>query len=312
MKDNLRYIFGICLVAFALYCLVLALQNSENSDGPQESIVTKEYGPENGRSAMQYGDVPISSMNEEDPHETEPQAAADLMRNSRDYRVVFELLTRAGTMEARFYSKDILRYCFAIRKLGLRQVEILSSPQDSARELLQARCSSFSDDELSFDALRKIDSDTRYPPGLAELNQAWLEAAGDETKQKEVFGEILRSNDALILQHVGASLLGRYRESVQLNGTRFQGSEALNSVRMAWIAAVCEATRTNCGTGDSYVVEICANMNICESSRTRALRALLARESGQEQLGTFDIAHAIFVKAIQARDIELFFPQAQF
>ncbi|QKV53825.1 hypothetical protein HUK68_13510 [Comamonas antarctica] len=239
------------------------------------------------------------------------QDAADMLRGSRDYRVVHEALTQAGTTEARFYAKDILRRCLAMRKLGFQPIAVVSAQQEFARELLQARCSSFSDEELSLDALRQVDSDPRYPRGLFELSQEWTEAAdaGNETRQKDVFSRILQADDALLLQHVGLSLLGQYRDAVSLGDVEFIGNAALNSMRWAWIAAVCEGTGTDCGVGDAYLVEICANMDICESSRIRALRALVARDEGEKQLAKFDAAHAMFVKAIQSRDVRLFFPQ---
>jgi len=237
--------------------------------------------------------------------------AADMLRSARDYRVVHEALIRAGTTEARFYAKDILRRCLAIRKLGFQPVATASAQQEFARELLQARCNSFSDDELSLDALRQIDSDSRYPRGLFELSQEWTAAAtaGNETRQKEVFSRILQADDPLLLQHAGLSLLGQYREAVSLGDLKFAGNAALDSMRVAWIAAVCEGTGTDCGAGDAYLVEVCANRDICESSRKRALRALVARDGGETQLATFDAAHAMFVRAIESRDVRLFFPQ---
>ncbi len=240
------------------------------------------------------------------------QDAADMLRSARDYRVVLEALTRAGTTEARFYAKDILRRCIAMRKLGFQPAAVASAQLEFARELLQARCNSFSDEELSLDALRQVDSDPRYPPGLLELSKEWTAAAtaGNETRQKDVFSRILQADDPLLLQHAGLSLLGQYREAVSLGGLKFDGGAALDSMRLAWIAAVCEGTGTDCGAGDAYLVEVCANMDICESSRQRALRALVARDEGETQLATFDAAHAMFVKAIQSRDVRLFFPQA--
>lgn len=309
MKKYFKFVFlGVAGIISMLYILHLSQDVKTDSvvnysDPRKQSDVKTEVArvPERTGHSLPAREqaVPLPGVSD----------TVEMLRNARDYRVVYEALTRAGTTEARFYAKDILRRCVAIRKLGFQPVAVASAQQEFARELLQARCNSFSDDELSLDALRQVDSDLRFPQGLHEMSKEWTAAAGNESRQKEVFSRILQADDPLLLQHVGVSLLGQYREAVRLGDVEFNGSAALDAMRLAWIAAVCEGTGTDCGAGDAYLVEVCANMNICESSRTRALRALVARDEGERQLTTFDAAHAMFVKAIRSRDARLFFPQ---
>lgn len=175
--------------------------------------------------------------------------------------------------------------------------------------LQQERCGSFSSEEVSFDALNQVGVDPRFSVGLAEINQEWSKAGIDKTRQKQVFEKVLQANDALLLQHIGAGLLSQQRESIRLGDVEFNGESALDSMRLAWMAAVCEGTGTDCGAGDAYVVDACASMNLCEESRRLALRALVARKHGQMQQSNFDTAHALFVKAIQSRNVQIFFPE---
>ncbi|MFC7207910.1 hypothetical protein ACFQOZ_15400 [Comamonas endophytica] len=248
---------------------------------------------------------------------TQPTEGADssnveeMMRTSRDYRVVYEALLRSGSPKARFYAKDILGRCFSLKNLGLREVPAITAQQDSARQLQQERCGSFSSDELSFDTLRQVAVDPRFPKGLSEINEKWSKAGADPTRQKEVFGEVLQANDALLLQYIGSSLLSQHQESIKLGNVEFNGDSALDSMRLAWLAAVCEGTGTNCGAGDPYVVDACASLNLCEESRPLALRALVAHKHGVTQQSTFDTAYALFVNAIQSRNAQMFFPEAK-
>ncbi len=152
--------------------------------------------------------------------------------------------------------------------------------------------------------------DPRFSVGLSEINQEWSKAGVDKIRQKQVFGEALQANDALLLQYVGAGLLSQHRESIRLGDVEFNGDSALDTMRLAWIAAVCEGTGTDCGAGDAYVVDACASLNLCEESRRLALRALVAHKHGETQQSTFDTAHALFVKAIQSRNVSLFFPES--
>lgn len=237
--------------------------------------------------------------------------AEEMMRTSRDYRVVYEALVRSDSPKARFYAKEILGRCFSIKNQGLREVEVITSQQDSARLVQQERCGSFSSDELSFDRLRQISVDQRFSPGLSEINEKWSQAGVDQARQKEVFEDALQANDALLLQYVGGGLLSQHRESIRLGDVEFNGDSALDSMRLAWIAAVCEGTATNCGAGDAYVVDACASLNLCEESRRLALRALVDHKHGASQQATFDTAYALFVKAIQLRNLQLFFPEAK-
>lgn len=199
---------------------------------------------------------------------------------------------------------------FSLRKLGLREVAIVTSQQEAARLLQQERCGSFSSDELSFDALRQAAVDPRFQAGLSEINENWSKAGADKSRQKGVFGEALQTNDPLLLQYVGSGLLSQHHESIRLGEMEFNREPARDSMRLAWIAAVCEGTGTACGTGDAYVVDACASLNLCEESLPLAMRALVAHKHGATHQPTFDAAYNIFVKAIQSKNVQLFFPDA--
>ena len=241
--------------------------------------------------------------------EVDSYRVEEMMRKSRDYRVLYEDLVRSGSPKARFYAQDILGRCFSIRRRGLHEVVAVSTQQESARMLQQERCGSFSSEEVSFDALRQVGVDPRFSVGLAEIKEEWSKAGSDKTRQKQVFEQVLQANDALLLQYIGAGLLSQQRESIRWGDVEFNGESALDSMRLAWMAAVCEGTGTDCGAGDAYVVDACASLNLCEESRRLALRALVARKHGQIQQSNFDTAHALFVKAIQSRNVQIFFPE---
>lgn len=305
MQGSLKYLGGAAGVAAALAFWIGTQQPSpgEPVSGSAKPVAEKSAAPP---AARVVDTIPSGAAQRVAP---QPPGAAEMMRNSRDYRVVHEALARAGTREARFYAKEILRYCRVLRQLGLREDVPASHRQMAASELVQARCSSFSNGELSTQALQQIDTDARYPPGLEELSREWGDAGSSEERQKALFAKVLETNDPLLLQRVGLSYLGQDSGTVELGGLTFTDGPTRDAMHMAWTAAVCEGTGTECGAGEHYMVDICANADVCEDSRSSAMRALVARAHGEIYLATYDAAYAMFVKAIQARNVAFFFTQ---
>lgn len=301
-----KYLLSVLVVLLSVVFFYVDYQGGESQGNMKSSMNLVDI-------SAHYPNGRIDNLNDADLLETTKEVDSyrveEMMRKSRDYRVLYEDLVRSGSPKARFYAQDILGRCFSIRRLGLREIFSASSQQESARILQQERCGSFSSEEVSFGALSQVGVDSRFSVGLAEINQEWSKAGIDKTRQKQVFEKVLQANDALLLQYIGVSLLSLQRESIRLGDLEFNGESALDSMRLAWMAAVCEGTGTDCGAGDAYVVDVCASLNLCEESRRLALRALVARKHGQSQQSTFDTAHALFVKAIQSRNVQIFFPE---
>lgn len=295
------------IISLPLVFLLIDWRSGRSQENSPSNVSSRDYSAPSSITSPDKSThpalVPLTKA-------TDDSTVEKMMRTSRDHRIVYEALVRSGSPKARLYAREILGRCFSIKRLGLREVAVTTSQQDSARLLQQERCGSFSSDELSFDALRQVAVDPRFSVGLYEINDKWSEAGVDQARQKEVFGEALQANDPLLLQYVGSGLLSQHRESIMLGNMEFNGDSALDSMRLAWIAAVCEGTGTDCGAGDAYVVDACASLNLCEESRRLAMRALVAHKHGVTQQATFDAAHALFVKAIQSRNIQLFYPEA--
>lgn len=308
MKITYKHLIVVMIISLPLVFFLIDWRGERSQEKSALNVISRDYSAPSSIDPVDKSTnsalAPLNKL-------ADASTAEEMIQTSRDYRVVYEALVRSGSPKARFYAKEILGRCFSIKKLGLREVAVVTSQQDSARLLQQERCESFTSDELSFDSLRQVAVDPRFSVGLSEINEKWSKAGVDQARQKEVFEEVLQANDPLLLQYVGSGLLSQHRESIRLGDMEFNGDAALDSMRLAWIAAVCEGTGTDCGAGDVYVVDACASLNLCEESRRLAMRALVAQKHGATQQATFDTAHALFVKAIQSRNVQLFFPEAK-
>ena len=227
------------------------------------------------------------------------------MEDSRDYRVVLIGLAQAGTPEAGLYSDHILRHCYSVIRSGVQNAKTDSSKQEFAKDLLWARCSSFSPDELTVHRMRELPGDTRFPDGLLQTRNEWINAGDDIQKRQSLLGQVFEAKDPLLLEQIGLGLLGSDTGKINLGSIEFSGSNSLSAVRNAWISAVCEGTGAACGPGDHYVVDACANTGICENSRTDTFREITRRRQGEAYVQDFDSAYRIFLGAIRSGNPEI-------
>lgn len=232
-------------------------------------------------------------------------AAASSLETARDYRVLFEGLLQSGEEKAGLYAMHILKVCSNMRQAPLVAPSV-STRQDVARDLLAARCASFSSDEISDARRRQLLSDPRLQGGLKDLVVAWYGAGLDPAKRKSSLGAILSSGDALLMEQVGPLLFYRHdTEKFNFAGQVYPvefGQLIVNS----WNAAVCEATTTLCGPSDPYVVEACAQTTICSTTRRHWVESQIRLDYGAEGAALFDRIYPQMVDAIKKRDTSVF------
>lgn len=250
-----------------------------------------------------------STASQTHAHADVPASAMQWMEDSRDYRSVLIRLAQAGTPEAGLYSDHILKYCYSVVRSGVQNVKTDSSKQEFAKDLLWARCSSFSPDELTGHRMRELPGDSRFPDGLLQIRNEWIGAGDDTQKRQTILNQVFETKDPLLLEQVGVGLLISDTGKINFGNTEFSGQDSLSAVRNAWISAVCDGTGTTCGPGDQYVVDACANTGICESSRMDTFREITLRRQGEAYVQDFDSAYRIFLAAIQSGNPEILGPR---
>ena len=241
-----------------------------------------------------------STASKTNAHADVQATAFQWMEDSRDYRTVLIRLAQTGTPEAGLYSDHILKYCYSVVRSGVQNVKTDSSKQEFAKDLLWARCSSFSPDELTGHRMRELPGDTRYPNGLLQIRNEWIGAGDDTQKRQTILSQVFETKDPLLLEQVGVGLLISDTGKIKFGNTEFSGQDSLSAVRNAWISAVCEGTGAACGPGDHYAVDACANTGICENSRTDTFREITRRRQGEAYVQDFDSAYLIFLGAIRS------------
>lgn len=97
--------------------------------------------------------------------------------------------------------------------------------------------------------------------------------------------------------------------SIQFNGNEYAEDDDKKAFLLAWNAAVCAGTSTECGTMDAMVVDACASSNTCFATRYELMKHVSQRLGGGSGAAMFDTFYPRLVAAIKNRDASLFSPR---
>ncbi|WPB56896.1 hypothetical protein [Xylophilus sp. GOD-11R] len=231
-----------------------------------------------------------------------------LLEEARDYRVAFEYLLRDHTEKSGLYAMHILKLCTGYLRAEPMEASH-SSRQDGARELMAARCASFSTDELSDQSRLHAISDPRLSGGLKDLWVKFMQADANRERRLNVVHQALAANDPLLLEYIGPLVMYRGEsDDFMVAGKRYS-SENGQLLINAWNAALCEGTGTQCGARDPTVLESCARLGICVESRRELVEAQIRDYFGAEGKAIFEEVYPALVTIVKTRDAEAFLPK---
>ena len=187
--------------------------------------------------------------------------AYDAYQNAADYRVLVESLLANPTDTSGYYVVSMLKTCRAVRRQDTmnRLPPTISSEQDDARQRWFARCSSFTDEELSLQHLGEIMMDPRVRGRfhkLAAQSELGTAELGSE-RQTRFRDAVLAAEDLILLESFGADLfVDLSGDEFVFDGKVYPQERAGELISMAWNSAVCEAMGGVCGKGDEFVQEM--------------------------------------------------------
>lgn len=227
----------------------------------------------------------------------------DAYQNAADYRVLVESLLANPSDTSGFYVKRMLVTCAAIRNHAIdRLPPAVSSEQDDARQRWLARCSSFTDEELSLKHLGEILMDPRARGRFHEMtahDELATAKLGPEARTR-VRDAILAAEDPILLDTFGPDLFVELSGDMpEFEGKVYPQERAHQIIMTAWRSAVCEAMGLTCGKGDEYVQEVCAWHGVCANSRQELMRGSVQQYGSAEEVKLYDYFMGRFVTLIR-------------
>ena len=218
--------------------------------------------------------------------------AYDAYQNAADYRVLVESLLANPTDTSGYYVVSMLKTCAAIRRQDVidRLPPTISSEQDDARQRWFARCSSFTDEELSLQHLGEIMMDPRVRGRFHKLAaQSELGTAKIGSERRNRYRDaLLAAEDPILLETGGADLFVDLAGDAPVFEGKAYPQEATPVILMAWHSAVCEAMGVVCGKGDEFVQGACAWSGVCVNSRQELMRYAVQHYRSAEDLKLYD------------------------
>jgi hypothetical protein len=180
-----------------------------------------------------------------------------------------------------------------------------SLKQANATDLLRSRCGGFTEVELSTERQMELENDGRLVPGFNELVHELQAASGAD--RRLALARVLDTQDALVLQRATSQLiLNGGPETVFWNGETVKEPHVVPIASMAWLAAACDATSTECGERDPFVVEACATRDVCLGSRRELLLHDAAAAYGDAGASLFAKLYDGYRSAITSRNVAAF------
>ena len=230
--------------------------------------------------------------------------AYDAYQNAADYRVLVESLLANPTDTSGYYVVSMLKTCRAVRRQDTmnRLPPTISSEQDDARQRWFARCSSFTDEELSLQHLGEIMMDPRVRGRFHELAaQSELGTAKIGSERRNRYRDaVLAAEDPILLETVGPDLfVDLAGDAPVFEGKAYPQERAGLLILLAWQSSVCEAMGVVCGKGDEFVQEVCAWHGDCANSRQEMMRNSVQQHGSAEELALYDHFMSRFVSLIR-------------
>ena len=230
--------------------------------------------------------------------------AYDAYQNAADYRVLVESLLANPTDTSGYYVVSMLKTCRAVRRQDTmsRLPPTISSEQDDARQRWFARCSSFTDEELSLQHLGEIMMDPRVRGRFHELAaQSELGTAELGSERRNRYRDaVLAAEDPILLETAGPDLfVDLAGDAPVFEGKAYPQERAGLLILLAWQSSVCEAMGVVCGKGDEFVQEVCAWHGDCANSRQEMMRNSVQQHGSAEELALYDHFMSRFVSLIR-------------
>ncbi|MDA8523497.1 hypothetical protein [Acidovorax sp. NCPPB 4044] len=244
----------------------------------------------------------------------ETGSLASLLRQARDYRVLFHRLMSEHRDGHGLYALTVAMRCAVVRDepAPLDWVPH-SAPQQRSKVLREERCATFIDSELSGDALLALVRDPRVARDAYRLlGDALYRVSSDPVARLPVLERVLRTADPVLLESIVTSLFhAPAGGAVTFAGKTYADMADRQVLVVAWVAAVCGAAPGCDGPGDDYLVNACAARNLCVDSR-RALFALDAKERfGERGAALYADVYPRMVEAIRQADTSAFDPRSK-
>ncbi|WP_152034173.1 hypothetical protein [Paracidovorax avenae] len=232
-----------------------------------------------------------------------------LLRQARDYRVLFHQMVGSPRDGNGLYALTILLRCASVRDEPAPPSWIpQSAEQQKAKILREERCASFIDQELSGDAMLALTRDPRIANDTyRRLGKEWASVSSDPQARMPVLERVLRTGDPLLMENLAGSLFhAPDGASIVFSGKAYTDAADQRVLAIAWVAATCGAVPGCDGPGDDYLVNACAARNLCVDSR-QVLFALDAQERfGDRGAALYAEVYPQMVEAIRQRDAGVF------
>lgn len=229
----------------------------------------------------------------------------DRILEADDYRVLFESLLANPTEKSGIYALHLLRTCISQRMFGMAWLPPSgSSHQDEMRQRWIARCSTFTQDELSDERLASLMQDPRITHSFDRIgnpDDLLQQPFGSET-HNSIRDRVLATQDPVLLETYGPPLFVDLRApAVVIDGREYPQQEAVVAMITAWNSAICVATGTRCGERDHFVMQRCARQGLCADDRQSTLRDATREFIGESGARLHDEMMAQFVTLIRNR-----------
>lgn len=303
---NRHILFGVLtLVSIVIYLSTKESDTEINSHDTARQVFKEDYSL-----------TPAASRVVENPLQqpapiVKPVAKKDSIveefEKATDYRVLFESLLQKKSDSASLYAMHILTLCTKMRDIDFTAYPSSSTKQDEARHLMQSRCASFTEDELSSD--RKFDAgrDPRFNGRYRDLRNKWFDSKLDSTERSKLVSEIFATEDPLLLQYMGGNLFYKTGANYPVfNKVEYKEPNARQVFGAAWTAAVCDGTNSQCGKNDPFVIEYCAIQGSCFDNRETVMADVVEIQFGESGKALYKQIYPALVEAIKTQNISAF------
>lgn len=228
------WVVSVCLLLMvSVWYAIEQFGNEPDNDAEQAVQRQDETSPSAGSVVVQADYQPRSGLAEVSVPASSGDAANSLMERlieASDYRVLVESLLANPTEKTGAYVSNLLKRCALMRAVDFSRYPASNSTrQDQARERYQARCSSFTDEELSPARLQAILHDPRFQGAFSALNKAVF--LGDQVpgkRREEVVAAALQSGDPLLIERLSTYFTIR-RPDAMTAGQRHDATGALTN-----------------------------------------------------------------------------------
>ena len=298
----MRYVLpavAACVVLALLYVYGVERTGVVGGQVPTAVQASQQYKaqsdvphPREGSGVAQHGDRGKSSL------ESAFSAAQDL-------RVFVESSKQQPLVGGIFYASIAINEC---RFSGAGDTSASPSvkteqKREQARARLRSRCASFTESELSTDALMQLTSlrDASRDPLRAAYNK-WNEAraSGNRTGQQASLDQVLQLRDPMLVAAVSPySVL-----PAAFNGIAVKGEE-LTLYQGVWSLLPC-GFGADCGPNNLAVLRECADGGVCYGGKLEMVRAELAKRGFAA--ATVNQLYTDMMQAAAERRVQAFLP----